>query len=127
MIVEDNEQVRQLATRVLGRLGYSVIEATNGEEALEKIESVDQRIDLLVTDVVMPILGGRQLVERVRTLRPSMRILFMSGYAPFAVTHQNMVDTGSLMLQKPFTPDSLARKVRQVLDDDTADRAGRTS
>ena len=127
MVVEDNEQVRQLATRALSRLGYSIIEAADGEEALRKLESVDRRIDLLVTDVVMPILGGRQLVERLRVRRPSIRVLYMSGYAPSAITHQGILDTGTPILQKPFTPDSLARKVRQVLDDNVAARPIRAS
>ena len=122
MVVEDNDQVRLLATRALSRLGYSVIEATNGFEALQRLESVDWKIDLLLTDVVMPILGGRQLVERLRARRPSIRVLYMSGYAPSAITHQGILNAGAPMLQKPFTPDALARKVRQVLDDDAVAR-----
>ncbi len=123
MIVEDSEQVRQLATRALGRLGYSILEATNGEEALRMLESTDQRIDLLITDLVMPILGGKQLVERLRVRRPSLCVLYMSGYAPSAITHQSLIDPGAPMLPKPFTPRILARQVRQVLDEQAAVRA----
>jgi CheY-like chemotaxis protein len=120
MVVEDNDQVRQLAIRALTRLGYSVIEAENGEQALLKLESGDGRVDLLITDVVMPTMGGRQLVERLRSKGLRMRVLYMSGYAPSAITHQGLVDTGTPTLQKPFTPNVLARKVRQVLDDDAS-------
>jgi hypothetical protein len=123
MIVEDNEQVRQLATRVLGGLGYTVLEAANGADALLALETADQRVDLLVTDVVMPILGGKQLVERLRLRHPLLPVLFMSGYAPSAITHQSLLDPGAPMLQKPFTPRILARKVRQVLDGHGAARA----
>ena len=123
MIVEDNEQVRQLATRVLGGLGYTVLEAANGADALLALETADQRVDLLVTDVVMPILGGKQLVERLRLRHPLLPVLFMSGYAPSAITHQSLLDPGAPMLQKPFTPRILARKVRQVLAGHGAARA----
>ncbi|HEX2657470.1 MAG TPA: response regulator [Polyangia bacterium] len=116
LVAEDDDQVRQLAVRSLKRLGYTVIEATNGEDALKKCADPNLRVDLLLTDVVMPVLGGRQLVDRLKALRPSLPALYMSGYAQAAITHRGVLDPGTHIIQKPFTPDMLTRRIRQILD-----------
>jgi hypothetical protein len=116
LLVEDTEQVRAVAKRVLVRLGYTVIEATNGVEALARLAASGGKVDLLITDLVMPVMGGKQLAERIRQTHPVLPVLFMSGYDQSAVTSDDMVDSRAPIVQKPFTPDTLGRKVREILD-----------
>jgi CheY-like chemotaxis protein len=116
LLVEDEGAVRALGRQALQGSGYTVLEATHGGEALRLCERHRGRIDLLVTDVVMPEVGGRQLAARLAALRPDMRVLFVSGYGEEAVLRPGTPGAGAPFLQKPFTPLDLARKVRAVLD-----------
>jgi CheY-like chemotaxis protein len=121
LLAEDDETVRGLVREVLQQRGYLVLEARNGMEALEMADGHNGRIDLLVTDVIMPHMSGRELVERLRPLHPETRILFMSGYTDNAVVPQVDLAPGTEFLQKPFAPENLARKVREVLDAENRD------
>jgi PAS domain S-box-containing protein len=117
LLVEDDPSVRSLAVRVLREQGYTVLEASNGEEAMHIAhEPIIKEIHLLLTDVVMPQMGGKELVERFKAIYPSVKILFISGYADKAVTHQVLLESEFLFLQKPFSPIALVKKVREVLD-----------
>jgi PAS domain S-box-containing protein len=116
LLVEDEEGVAALACRVLERRGYTVLRAREGAEAVAVGRAHRGVIDLLVTDVVMPGMGGPESAELLRRLRPGLRVLFVSGYADQAVTGHRILDPNVPYLQKPFTPESLARKVREVLD-----------
>jgi two-component system, cell cycle sensor histidine kinase and response regulator CckA len=113
-VVEDEEAVRLLAVESLQRQGYHVIAAASGEQALSIAGVHDGTIHLLLTDVVMPGMKGPELANRLRAMRPGLRVLMMSGYAADVVTGQDLKD-GSLVA-KPFSPASLARAVRGALD-----------
>jgi PAS domain S-box-containing protein len=115
LLVEDEDLVRSLARRVLEGRGYQVHAAPCGAEALEMFDRLPGRPDLVVTDVVMPGMGGRELAEQLRGRQPGLRVLFMSGYTTDEVLRQGIEAEAVHFLQKPFTPDSLARKVRDVL------------
>jgi two-component system cell cycle sensor histidine kinase/response regulator CckA len=117
LLVEDDPSVRNLAARILRGQGYTVLEAADGEEAMHIAhEPVIKEIHLLLTDVVMPRMGGKELVEHFKALYPCVRILFISGYGDKAITHQALLEPGSPFLEKPFSPTDLAKKVREVLD-----------
>jgi len=115
LLVEDEDAVRVLAREVLRRHRYVVLEAHHGVEALSVAENHPHDIHLLVTDVVMPQMSGRELAERLSAVRPSMKRLFMSGYSDHELVH-DQVTRGFAFLQKPFTPDVFVRKVRKILD-----------
>jgi two-component system, cell cycle sensor histidine kinase and response regulator CckA len=119
LLVEDEEAVRVFAANVLRRQGYEVLEAHNGLVALELLQHTGARVRLLVTDVVMPEMGGPALVARLRELHPTLPVLYMSGYAERAVVHNGLVKSKQAFLPKPFTPIVLAHKVREVLDKPT--------
>jgi CheY-like chemotaxis protein len=117
LLVEDDPALREMAATLLRRLGYTVLVAANGIEALSLKQPRDiGHVDLLFTDVVMPHMSGKELSERVRALYPRIRILFTSAYTANAIVHQGVLDQGVALLQKPFTPSALARKLREVLD-----------
>jgi two-component system cell cycle sensor histidine kinase/response regulator CckA len=117
LLVEDEEMVRKLARTVLQKNGYTVLEASNGEEALRMVQEQNgDPIHLVVTDVVMPGMSGRQLAERLVSLWPEMKVLYMSGYTDDAIVHHGVLTAGIAYIQKPFSPDALVFKVREVLD-----------
>jgi two-component system, cell cycle sensor histidine kinase and response regulator CckA len=116
LLVEDEPEVRSLVQRILKTQGYTVVTAANPDEALAVSREFKGPIQIMVTDVVMPGMSGLQLAERLAPTRRDMRVLFMSGYTNDAIGHQGVLDPGTAFLQKPFTPNSLARKVREVLD-----------
>jgi two-component system, cell cycle sensor histidine kinase and response regulator CckA len=116
LLVEDDTAIRNLARIALESSGYSVLEAANGADAIQMGSSHTGGLDLLVTDVVMPKLGGRELAEQLRKAFPSLRVLYMSGYTDDAIVRHGVVAEGVAFLHKPFTPTILARKVREVLD-----------
>jgi PAS domain S-box-containing protein len=116
LLAEDEEMVRQLAREVLSTYGYQVLVTSNGGGALLICESHPEKIDLLLTDVVMPEMGGPQLAARLQQLRPNLKVLYMSGYTDNAIVHQGVLDENQNFIQKPFSPISLAERVRSVLD-----------
>lgn len=116
VLVEDESLVRNIAATVLRDLGYTVLEAANGNEALSVMQHYTEPIHLLVTDVVMPQMGGRELAEKVQALYPGLRLLYTSGYTDDAVVLHAVLESEQAFLQKPFTPAALARKVREVLE-----------
>jgi CheY-like chemotaxis protein len=115
LVVEDEEAVRHLVCRVLRGKGYRVLEAPNAESALLLAGSTPAPIDLLVTDMVMPGMGGTTLAAELTAVRPAMRVLFITGYAPEAVERRDQLPDASGLLEKPFSADQLARRVRQIL------------
>jgi signal transduction histidine kinase/ActR/RegA family two-component response regulator len=123
LLAEDDEALRTLGARVLGGLGYNVLVARTGAEALRIVAEHEGAIDMIATDVVMPEMNGSQLVARVLDARPGIRVLFMSGYTDDEVMRRGVIDGQTAFLQKPFTPDLLAHKVREVLDVPSMDAA----
>jgi CheY-like chemotaxis protein len=124
LVVEDEEVVRALASRGLREYGYTVLEARNGREALELVEVHRDAVDLVISDVVMPEMSGRELSSRLAALRAGLPILYMSGYTGDDVIQRGLLEPGMPFQQKPFTPEGLARKVREMLDARAAGRAG---
>jgi two-component system cell cycle sensor histidine kinase/response regulator CckA len=116
LLVEDDALVRELARRILTRLGYMVLAHENGVKAIQAAERHEGPIHLLVTDVIMPGMNGRELAVHLVARRPSIRTLFSSGYTDDIVVHHGLVDAGLQFLGKPYTPQALAAKVRAVLD-----------
>jgi two-component system cell cycle sensor histidine kinase/response regulator CckA len=116
LVVEDQPEVRRFACTVLRGQGYTVLEASGGEEALRILTEAAGPIHLMVTDLVMPGMTGRQLADRVRALYPSLRTLFMSGYSDEVASRHGVLEPGTAYLQKPFSPKALAEKVRKILD-----------
>ena len=116
MVVEDDESVRELVRIMLGACGYEVLSAPDGDGAMHLCEAHPGGVDLLLTDVVMPDVGGRALAERLTALFPHLRVLFMSGYSDEAVVRHGIIRPGTSFIEKPFTQVALARKVREVLD-----------
>jgi CheY-like chemotaxis protein len=116
LLLEDEDTVRNVVRQMLAAKGYSVLEARHGDEALAVAEAHEGRIDLVVTDVVMPRMSGPEFVQRLRDVRPDVRVLFISGYTDDTVVHHGVLEEGVVFLQKPFAGAALARKVREALD-----------
>jgi len=116
LVVEDDETVRNMAVKVLERYGYCALAAGGGEEAIRILQEHKGSIHIMLTDVVMPGMGVKDLTKRLSELRPDLKVLFMSGYTDNAIVHHGVLDKGIAFLQKPFIPVSLVRKVREVLD-----------
>jgi two-component system, cell cycle sensor histidine kinase and response regulator CckA len=116
LVVEDEDEVRALTSRILGDHGYEVLQAPNGEVALEECASVHDHIDLLVTDVVMPAMSGAELAERLLQTRPDMKVLYMSGYTSDVVLRHGPRDRDAAVLEKPFSAERLLFRVRECLE-----------
>ena len=116
LVVEDQEPVRRLTRKVLETHGYAVLAAADGPEALQLAERHPGAIHILVTDVVMPGMSGREVGRRLAAQRPDMRVLYLSGYADDSIVRHGVLEPGLAFLQKPFTPEILTRRVRELLD-----------
>ena len=115
LVVEDEPLVRAISVEALETLGYRVLQASNGQEALEVARAYDGAIDVVVSDVVMPIMGGPALMQHLRLERPHMKVLFVSGYTDDAIVRQGVLEPGVEFLQKPFPLATLARRIRDIL------------
>ncbi|MBI5396585.1 MAG: response regulator [Verrucomicrobia bacterium] len=116
LLAEDETNVRKLARELLSSSGYTVLQAKDGNEALKVAESCQAPIHLLITDVVMPGLNSNTMVRLLRTMRPDIKVLYISGYTDTTLVSRDVIRSGAAFLQKPFSPDTLARKVRETLD-----------
>ncbi|MGB7924342.1 MAG: ATP-binding protein [Pyrinomonadaceae bacterium] len=116
LLVEDEEMILKAAREILELHGYRVLEASSSKAALVLCQTHRETIDLMITDVVMPQMGGHELAEQLRPLRPDMKVLYMSGYTDDAIAHHGVLDAGTAFLEKPFTARALAHKVREVLN-----------
>jgi PAS domain S-box-containing protein len=123
LLVEDEEIVRDLSKQILKECGYTVLEAIDGAQALSICESEDNHIDLLITDVVMPVMGGRELAEILLARLPKLSVLFTSGYTDDAVMRHGVIKMDTNFIQKPFTPESLTCKIREILDNSKEEEA----
>jgi CheY-like chemotaxis protein len=120
LLAEDQREVRMIVKATLARHGYTVLEATSGEDAVRVAAEHDGPLHLLLTDVVMPGMNGGELAQRLLEERPDLRVLFASGYTDHSVVQKGVLERGLAFIQKPFSPDELLRKVRSVLDNGTA-------
>jgi CheY-like chemotaxis protein len=116
VIVDDDSSVRSVARIALEEAGYVVIEASGGEEALSGVLGRNITVELLVTDVVMPRMSGKELARKLEEMRPGVRVLYVSGYTANVISHHEILDAGLDFLQKPFSSTELLRKVREILD-----------
>jgi two-component system cell cycle sensor histidine kinase/response regulator CckA len=115
LLVEDEESLRELVGELLEANGYQVLMAEDPTKAIETAERHGGVIHLLLTDVLMPGLNGRELAQRVKDLRPGIRVLYMSGHTEDSIAQSGLVEPGALLISKPFTQESLARKLREAL------------
>jgi CheY-like chemotaxis protein len=116
LVADDEPDIRNLVLDVLRPLGYHVLLAASGEEALTASDALKGPVDLLLTDVVMPGMDGKKLADELCSRRPDVKVIFMSGYTDDAIAHHGILDSGVILIQKPLTPGVLARKIREVLD-----------
>jgi CheY-like chemotaxis protein len=115
LVVEDDDAVRRMTREFLKISGYTVLEARSGADAIQFMERREQPIDLVLTDVLMPGMKGRELVERLAKLRSGIKVLYMSAYTEDAAINIGVLSPGTAFIEKPFSPDDLANKVREVL------------
>jgi len=115
LLVEDSESLRDMVREYLKSMGYTVLEAASGQDALQQAKGFDATIHLLLTDVVMPEMGGPELAGQLGTLRPGIKVIFTSGYSEAAIARQDVLDSAVAFIQKPYRPKALARKIREVL------------
>jgi two-component system cell cycle sensor histidine kinase/response regulator CckA len=116
LVVEDAEAIRKMVGTILAQSGYRVLEACDGADALETLESSPESVHLVITDVVMPKMNGAELAQRLAVARPELRIMLMSGYADDAIVRSMQTDPAYVFLEKPFTATALTTKVRMALD-----------
>ncbi len=116
LVVEDQIEARSVICQTLRRRGYTVIESINGPDAIVKGRQPETAIDVVLTDVVMPGMGGRRVAEVIRATRPDLRVVYMSGYTDSAIVDHGILEPGVTFVQKPFATDTLLRKIREVLD-----------
>ncbi|MCC7382063.1 MAG: response regulator [Deltaproteobacteria bacterium] len=121
LVVEDDPPVRRVVVRILRAAGYEVIEAASGHEAVRKLDAIGGELALLVTDVVMPQVGGREVADKALAAHPGLRVLFMSGYTENAIVHRGVLDPGLVFIEKPFREEDLLRRVRDLLDADVSE------
>ncbi len=117
LLVEDDEMVRKMTTVMLRQIGYTVLDAPSPQQALSICENKSLSIDLLVTDVVMPGMSGTELKDRIKKIRPDIKVLFMSGYTSNVIVHRGLLEEGVHFIQKPFSINDLARKAREAMGD----------
>lgn len=117
LLVEDKDDVREITAFTLRMFGYTILEAGNGNKAVKVFKNYKKRIHLLISDVIMPGMGGHKVAETIQDINPGIKVLYMSGYTDDTVVRQGIIHKEVAFIQKPFTPDSLGRKVRQVLDE----------
>ncbi len=122
LVVEDEPTILEMSVTILQELGYTVLAASTPSEAIRMAKVHEQKIDLLLTDVIMPEMNGRDLAERLQILQPLVKRLFMSGYTADIIAHQGVLDEGVHFIQKPFSHTALAAIVRKVLDSIKAER-----
>jgi CheY-like chemotaxis protein len=124
LVIEDDDDVRAYVVDILRELNYSVLDARDAETALALVEQTRPEIDLLLTDVVLPGLNGRQAADRILALQPRTKVLFMTGYSRNAIVHQGRLDPGVELIQKPLTQNALATRIGEILEARGTHRAG---
>jgi CheY-like chemotaxis protein len=122
LLAEDDEYVRAMTKSVLTEFGYTIIEAVNGAEAVSKFTEFNETIDLLLLDMIMPKMNGKEALDEIRQLRPDIKAIFSSGYAPETIRQKAALDDGVHLIAKPASPTDLLKKVRQVLDEKVTDK-----
>jgi CheY-like chemotaxis protein len=115
LLVEDEEPLRRLCTEFLDQLGYHMLTASNGKEALALVNGYSGKIDLLITDVLMPHLAGPELAQALVAIRPEIKVIFISGYAEGSLARNGVLSPGTVLVHKPFTIKALTAKLREVL------------
>ena len=116
LLVDDDDNVRFFTARLLEQAGYTVLEARNGREALDVVDATPGTIDMLLSDAIMPLMVGGELARSLRVVRPQLKVLYMSGFTDDEVVRRGLLEYDAVLLEKPFTPEVLMRRVREVLD-----------